>query len=657
MSSRRPRRVKAPRLAKAEEKEGIDKKEKEPDPEEVLCTIPPLTAPEEKLPEGVFDLVNFWLSDSALCLHIQAYDRDPEKFAGELKNAFERKILKKISIPGKARIFASVCYRKNAKLMNVMLAEKNAFGLPEIVKALSLLDAPRLARQLHKKVTKLVARRRLSRKFVKKKTINDLKVRLHNATADFWPGTSVTGALAKRIRAWLHSFTQEELEFFLLNFPPEQWKALADVIHFSPKNFQLDYFQPVLYGSPPPAGSFLTEARNLTRDTLDAALLRCPRLANFYSYIRTQLHDADEKRDAAQKEKLTNIVNMGFSRSEARAGMRAMPAGASVDAIVEWIVEHKAQIAAVAADEGEGEGWLTAAAKAVLAAKAPLETVIWWYHELACPGAEAAVAERLRKSEPLESSHGVRVNYGKLMERLLSLRSQNSILAPLLLPYAQHELADIHFRGADKLRVAVMGDASGSMERAIQSATILASLLSAVLHAELCFFNSEMFLPPIVPRDASQVIQVVETVKAAGSTSMAAALWPFYERKVPLDMIILVSDEGENTNYNGHMFAQLYQKYLQDVCASTKVFLVSFLAVGANGAISKSMDDLKLSFKQFRLDPQLPDTSKFDSILGLISLETADWQKRFDALEDGLANYRIPEPIAQLVWEYALDGK
>ena len=43
------------------------------------------------------------------------------------------------------------------------------------------------------------------------------------------------------------------------------------------------------------------------------------------------------------------------------------------------------------------------------------------------------------------------------------------------------------------------------LQVAIKSATIIGSLLSAALHADLAFFAEEKFDPPILPRTAAQV--------------------------------------------------------------------------------------------------------------------------------------------------------
>jgi len=184
---------------------------------------------------------------------------------------------------------------------------------------------------------------------------------------------------------------------------------------------------------------------------------------------------------------------------------------------------------------------------------------------------------------------------------------------------------------AQDTAVAVFGDASGSMEVAIKCACALGSLFSAVLKADLVFFNDKPFDPPKVPRTAREAIAVVEAVKAGGGTAMAAPLYRYYETKKKVDLFIMVSDEEENTSYQTYRFLDLFQKYKKEVNPSTKVCFVSFLAVGVPGQLKTQFDGAGVVARQLRLDKQRPDTSKFDALLGMITLETAEFEMRAKA--------------------------
>lgn len=53
--------------------------------------------------------------------------------------------------------------------------------------------------------------------------------------------------------------------------------------------------------------------------------------------------------------------------------------------------------------------------------------------------------------------------------------------------------------------IVVIGDASGSMEVAIRTSTIIASLLTAITSARLVFFNTETRDAPFLPKTIEEV--------------------------------------------------------------------------------------------------------------------------------------------------------
>merc|ERR1719174_2824802 len=110
-----------------------------------------------------------------------------------------------------------------------------------------------------------------------------------------------------------------------------------------------------------------------------------------------------------------------------------------------------------------------------------------------------------------------------------------------------------------------MGDASASMQVAVSTSTILASLIAAVADAGLCFFNTACIAPPVIPRTVEEVLAVAKAVKADGATCPAAALAPLLEAKQ------VVSDEEENTKHKGRSFAELFAQYEKEVSPGCRV--------------------------------------------------------------------------------------
>ena len=95
----------------------------------------------------------------------------------------------------------------------------------------------------------------------------------------------------------------------------------------------------------------------------------------------------------------------------------------------------------------------------------------------------------------------------------------------------------------------MIGDASGSMEVAIRTSTIIASLLTAITSAKLVFFNTENRDAPYLPTNVEEALELAITTTASGGTAPAASLWPFYEKKEVVKTFIMVTDEEENVGY------------------------------------------------------------------------------------------------------------
>jgi hypothetical protein len=284
---------------------------------------------------------------------------------------------------------------------------------------------------------------------------------------------NLTSSFARRIRKWCKSFSQHRLDFFLLNFTSEPWKELADLVHLRASDFEAPYFLPMIYGAEAPPEAPIAAYTNITTENLESVLVDHPYLTECYSYIRQKVKNGD----------------------------------------IELNDTHKT----------------------ILAQRAPLEDVLWYYEELSCSAADTAITTRLDNREPLTPVHG-RANYSKLMERILTFRRKNLPFVGHLMEYAEEKLANIQLPEGEQHSVAVFGDCSSSMGVAVEVATIIGSLLSVYLKADLTFFNSGVVHPPLVPRGAADVITVTETIRATGSTSPAATLYPYYEGRKYIDV-------------------------------------------------------------------------------------------------------------------------
>lgn len=147
-----------------------------------------------------------------------------------------------------------------------------------------------------------------------------------------------------------------------------------------------------------------------------------------------------------------------------------------------------------------------------------------YYEDLACPRVIDIIKRRLENGENIE------LGYGKLMERLLLFKSLSSFgnsasLFSLIIPIAEKQLNN--FKSKIASPVAVLGDASGSMEVAIKTATIISSLLTAICSAKLTFFNSDDFKADRDPKSIGDVLDVAYSTK--GSIQLIFSLINYFK--------------------------------------------------------------------------------------------------------------------------------
>jgi len=158
------------------------------------------------------------------------------------------------------------------------------------------------------------------------------------------------------------------------------------------------------------------------------------------------------------------------------------------------------------------------------------------------------------------------------------------------------------------------------MTSAIQAATILAAMITTCFQGELCFFDHQHQTSPRPrPSTVSDVLQICQQIRASGGTSLAAALYPYYQSKTKIDRLVLVSDEEENSPSHGFMFAKLLRMYKDEVYDGVELIVI---------CVNKGDEEFRRSLKRhgiecrqrLEIDGQRPDLSKFDSMLSQIAL-------------------------------------
>lgn len=482
----------------------------------------------------------------------------------------------------------------------------------EILKAVTMLDDRRLSRQLARKVQKIEndhphlmrlpedetdsspdhenGRKRKSRRKVDvyRRKLRSIEANLNNScsnktfcdsdahdntavqeTIQSAPG--VSGAFSQKVRQWAKTTqTPDALEYImLLENSKAPWRKLADLVHFRPSDFAVDYFLADVHDEPIPETCFVARLRALLKKYEDD-----DGNGKIVDDFKSLANDFPQVYLACPFLRLHSVLMDQPN-----------------------IVEN-------------------------LVSRMPLETALWNFEELyrTTNKCQDIVLDRLRKYDFGSGSGNVKATtYGKLMERVLTFQRMGlDKLAEAVLVLADGRLEELKSYWQERvqgLKVAVVGDASSSMYMAIQSATIFASLCSICLDGELSFYNSGPVASPFKkPRDVKQALAVCNKVQASGCTSPAAALWPYVEKKQWVDLIVHVTDEHENTPYNGEYHASLLARYMKEVNPNVKVVIV---CVGhGNQEFRSSMKRENIDFRVVTIDEYRPDLAKFDSLLG-----------------------------------------
>ncbi|XP_033744996.1 uncharacterized protein LOC117330667 [Pecten maximus] len=444
---------------------------------------------------------SYFMGNVTFDQHFKGQEANRDRYAAAMdvmvKNGVE------IPMNARARSLAAAWARNDKDLSESLLRLRGTFGLVEVLKAVTLLDAGRSARTVERRIKQL----QIQKTPVKSKTLGKLKSNLDNLLVLKTTAGSATGSVSKYVKKWVQTLTADELEFYALHFPTEPWKKLADICHFnSEKDFHmLPWFLPFCFGASAPDGSLALHCRNVTAENVNDLLKE---YAIPYSHIKPLT------------DKLT--------------------------------------------DESKG---------CVADKEVKLDTALWYYEDLQCKEVDQAIQARL------DAGHQVTLATGKLMERLLVLRmiregmnlqslddiyfkwdwerspdgpnvfertpdySKASFSQSLQL-HAEKRLQ--HISLPLEAPIVVMGDASGSMEIAIRTSSIIAGILTAVTSAKLVFFDDLNREAPFLPKTVEEILNLAISTKTGGGTTPAASLYPFYKNKETVKTFIVVTDEEEN---------------------------------------------------------------------------------------------------------------
>jgi hypothetical protein len=356
-------------------------------------------------------------------------------------------------------------------------------------------------------------------------------------------------------------------------FEPSTWKKLADLCHFNPRlDFKVEWFQRFCFGAPAP------------KDTVVAAYQRL-NLNNFL-----EIYEKHFSPDFTYE-----IIRMKIDLKQ-RARSRWSYYSTSVNDTPE-IQEQKDKI------------------RETIISKEGMKTVLWYWDELVTPRNIANVVVRLKEVEDVDLS------YGKIAD-IISKTDDVEILSELV-SLAERKSEEFILDDDCKTRVcpvAVLCDASSSMEIAIKTSSIITSLLTCATDASLDVFGSNNLHIDNPPRTVQEGVKFGKEMKTRGCTSCASSIGHYYERNQVVNTFIIVTDEQENTQWKNMMFDDVYLKYIEEINPANMIF-ISFSDPNSDALmvhnLRKRMDpDLFASLVSvYKFDVNNPDMNRMDLVL------------------------------------------
>lgn len=581
--------------------------------------------------------------------HVRALLKDAPNYIKELEFICESGTFDVTSPAVRARILAALHITSKHKKVQWFLRKCTG---AEVAKALSLLDRSRKLRQLQQRIQKIESRHpnlvdtspkeekkskvspAKSGKSTKKKpkSTRQRKIDLYrqlsktieaelsepvqeasvgdnddSAVTELIQSASVSGALGRKVREWAKTSLEEhDLQMIMLGLPKEPWKSIADLVHFRPDDFT--------------ARDFLVDVHSKDKNEETAS-------------------KEGSKKDESSKSKSSFVSSVRM--------LKDLHGDSLVAAFFCIASEHK-QALYKSYSYIRNQPELMSCEKIVtaLAENIPLDTAIWYFEELssASRNCESIIAKRLSNLHDNNLLSSPKLTYGKLVERLMTFKKMNVSFSDDLTPIAASRLGAIKEYWKDDVdcsRVAVFGDASSSMQLAIEASTVFASMVAACFDAELSFFSSGLVKSPHEkPRTVEQTLEVCKKIRASGCTSLAAALWPYYSSKVVMDTFVLVTDEEENTSCNGYMFAPLLAEYKKHVNKNVNLIVVR---VGRGDArFQKDLERHDINYRVVGIDSTRPDLAKFDALLGQVHMiSSSSRQRKQQTGESGESNCSV----------------
>lgn len=151
----------------------------------------------------------------------------------------------------------------------------------------------------------------------------------------------------------------------------------------------------------------------------------------------------------------------------------------------------------------------------------------------------------------------------------------------------------------------VLGDKSGSMEQAIETARQVSAILAKMVKGtvSLVFFDVSPRFLDVTGKTYDQIKAMTKSITAGGGTSIGCGLLAAIEKKVEIDGIAVISDAAENT---APYLVDQYKAFSRAVGKEVPVYLYRC----GKSQVGQNDEDLAKQFQDARLDLQEFDVTQ-----------------------------------------------
>jgi hypothetical protein len=270
----------------------------------------------------------------------------------------------------------------------------------------------------------------------------------------------------------------------------------------------------------------------------------------------------------------------------------------------------------------------------------PLKDILKRWDEIKTPNNVNKIVGRILNEDNID------MPYGELMKRIQNFKENNyNNIVNALINIAESKLGN--YKLEIEQPVVVFGDASSSMQIAIKTSSIITSILTKLCDAKMHLFRGYDEKIENPPKNVSEVLEILGKFTAGGCTAPAASLYPYYINKEIVKTFVIVSDEEENTSYDGKIFyndktgsfAEIYKKYRTEVYPAKLVF-VSFLRSTIYGCMVRHLKeiipDIDKDIIQFTFSSTNPDLRKLDELLNVLSIDTLYYEEKCNNINNSI---------------------